>query len=219
MEHKLKKNQYAYTKRLGTTDALVETLDKWTRELDIETTTCVSITLMDFSKAFDKKQPNLFLSKMINLNCDTSIIRSAKAFLQHRTKKVVVQREKSTTRTINIGVSQGTISGLIFLLLFANDLQPPLPTIKYADDTTTYISISNQDIKSTESSNASQITVELKNSPVQDVLNYSSKWCEKKKRSLNANKTKILNLSVMKNVTIMNKAKLDGVNIETVASI
>eukprot|EP00914_Ancora_sagittata_P018916 GHVO01037455.1.p2 GENE.GHVO01037455.1~~GHVO01037455.1.p2 ORF type:complete len:116 (-),score=0.23 GHVO01037455.1:442-789(-) len=68
-------------------------------------------------------QHNILFQKMRGLNCTSSIIRSAKSFLEDRSQRVVVQDTKSSTQTINVGVPQGTISGPMFWLLFADNLQ------------------------------------------------------------------------------------------------
>ena len=215
IEGKLHQNQFAYTRGLSTTDALVETFENCTKALDEKSTLCVSVILKDFSKAFDKMQPSILLEKLQRLECDANVLLLAKSFLENRTQQVVVNRKRSTNKVVNVGVPQGTISGPMFWLVFVDDLQPATKSVKYADDTTCYAPISIGDCTILESTPLSAC-VNLTSNVIQDALDYSQNWCLKNGMLLNATKTKILNLSVRKKITITNSSSLNGVDIETV---
>lgn len=215
IEGKLHQNQFAYTKGLSTTDALVETIDRCTKSLDDKSTVCVSVILKDFSKAFDKMQPSILLEKLLRLGCDSNILLLAKSFLADRTQQVVVNGKKSESKVVNVGVPQGTISGPMFWLAFVDDLQPEMTSVKYADDTTCYAAITTSDC-TTLRNTPSAVSINLTPNVIQNALNYSQDWCMTNSMLLNANKTKIVNLSVKKTIDIVNTNALNGVMIETV---
>jgi hypothetical protein len=139
----LKTNQFAYLPSLGTVDALVSAVDDWTIALDSKQNIGIQAVLKDFSKAFDKMSPNILLAKLSNMNVNGGLIRLCKDFLSNRHQLVSLNGEKSSLRETNIGVPQGTICGPLFWLVYVDDLQPPKPitTIKYADDTTCFVSL------------------------------------------------------------------------------
>ena len=64
--------QYAYRPKLGTTDAILQLLDDLTADLDSPEHNYVQLACLDFSKAFDKLQPNIVIQKMkdYGINCD-----------------------------------------------------------------------------------------------------------------------------------------------------
>ena len=57
-------NQYAYQPKIGTVDALIQLLDDFSENLDKAKTKFVQLAGVEFSKAFDRLQPNLLVNKM-----------------------------------------------------------------------------------------------------------------------------------------------------------
>ena len=53
-------NQYAYRPKVGSTDALLQLLDDCTAELDLIESKYVQLACLNFSKAFDKLQPQFY---------------------------------------------------------------------------------------------------------------------------------------------------------------
>ena len=51
----------AYRPKVGSTDALLQLLDDCTAELDLIESKYVQLACLDFSKAFDKLQPQILL--------------------------------------------------------------------------------------------------------------------------------------------------------------
>ena len=217
-ELKLHRNQYAYTTGLGTVDALVETIDSWTRDLDNKDTLCVSVVLKDFSKAFDRMPHNLLAKTMRSFDCSSSNIELAQAFLDGRHHRVQINNSTSSHRAVNIGIPQGTISGPIYWLLFSDSLQPAIDTVKYADDTTCHTAITSADILSISSSSSTAVSATLCTDRIQDAVNYSSTWCQENNMLLNATKTKVMNLSVRKKISIENEITYNSTDIETVTT-
>ena len=122
----------------------------------------------------------------------------AKSFLENCTQEVVVNRKRSSNNCVNVGVPQGTISGPIFWLVFVDDLQPEMNSIKYADDATCYAPINIKNCTFTVNT-SSEANFCLNTNIIQEALTYSQEWCLKNSMILNATKTKILNLSVKTN--------------------
>ena len=71
---KLKQNQYAYQQRRSTTDALLNVIHDWCKELDDLRTSHLTATLIDMSIAFDKMDPNILIKKLQILHIHTKII-------------------------------------------------------------------------------------------------------------------------------------------------
>jgi len=169
---KLQTNQFAYTEGLGTTDALVEAVDDWTLALDRRETMCVSILLKDFSKAFDRMQHDRLVGKMIDLgwnSTDTAIARSF-LFLTNQTQQVIINAQRSEVENSDVGVPQGILSGPIFWLIFADDLQLPIPTVKYADNTMSYDVVTSGNITTMHRTSATVIDVSLGEDRIQSAL-------------------------------------------------
>ena len=85
--------------------------------------------------------------------------------------------------TAEVGAPQGTISGPLLWLAFANDLQAKIPTIKYADDTTCYTAIPKS-------------TVGSDNNDIQEAASYCEDWSSKNQMTLNAKKTKTMTITL-----------------------
>jgi len=149
--NKLQPNQFAYSPGLTTTDALVEKIDQWTRVLDKANTICISIALKDFTKAFDKMQHAKLIRKMIKRNAKPNNIALTQSFLSGRKQQVAVNNTISESAESPVGVPQGTVTGPVYWLIFVDDLQPPTPTVKYADDTTSFITITTSCITNRQS--------------------------------------------------------------------
>ena len=64
LETVIKKDQFAYQRKIGTVDALLQLVDDITSALDKSDVKYVQLASLDFSKAFDRLQPNIVLEKM-----------------------------------------------------------------------------------------------------------------------------------------------------------
>ena len=131
-------NQYAYTKNIGTGDAIVKMVTDIAIELDNSSTCAVQALYLDFSKAFDLMRPDMLAKKLISKDVDPYIIHLVLAFLHNGSQCVKVNEKKSPILQTKLGVPQGTISGPTLWNVYVDDLRPINNTIKYADDTTLY---------------------------------------------------------------------------------
>ena len=92
------------------------------------------------SKAFDRVWPEYVLFKLKFLGLSGKYYRLINSFLRSKHKRVVLNGQLSKWSPIKAGVAQGWISGLLFFLLFINDLPNGLlsnPKL-FADDTSIF---------------------------------------------------------------------------------
>jgi len=161
----------------------------------------LSILLKDFSKAFDRMQHDRLVGKMIDLRCNSTDIAIAKSFLTNRAQQVIVNGQRSEVENSDVGVPQGTLSGPIWLI-FADDLQPLIPTVKFAEDTTSYDVVTSDNIAIMHHTRATAIDVSLGEDRIQSALTYSHQWSKNNGMSLHVKKTATLHLSVRKSIEI-----------------
>ena len=96
----------------------------------------------DLSKAFDCVNIELLLLKLYRYGIRGVVHKLFSSFLSNRTQKVVINGYESSTKTILLGVPQGSCLGPILFLLYINDLPnlfktiPDVSCLLYADDTT-----------------------------------------------------------------------------------
>ena len=103
-------------------------LDDWTESLNFAHVSNDSIAMIDFSKVFNRMEHEKLVEKLSVLGMTPS-----HDFLQSR-----VQRVK---------FHQGIILGLLLWLAYINNLEPKnVTTVKFADDTTIYCSISKDTV-------------------------------------------------------------------------
>ena len=99
---------------------LIVTLHDFMKAYDAGLQTDVAI--LDFSKAFDTVPHKKLLSKMDLYGIRGPINNWLNMFLMHRKMKVVVEEEQSVDVTVDSGVPQGTVLGLLLFLCHINDL-------------------------------------------------------------------------------------------------
>ena len=94
--------------------------------------------LLDFSKAFDTVNHSLLLSKLEALGVRGSSLLWFKSYLSCRQQYVSVGEARSSIKTINIGVPQGSILGPLLFLIYINDMSQCsdlVHFIHFVDDT------------------------------------------------------------------------------------
>ena len=107
----------------------------------------VDAVLLDFSKAFDKVDHRLLLSKMEKLGIKGDILAWTSSFLHMRTQQVFVDGSFSNSSPVLSGVPQGTVLGPLLFLIYINDihkdLSPGTHLRLFADDSLLYRTISS----------------------------------------------------------------------------
>ena len=126
-------------------------------------------------------------------------------FLQSRQQCVKYEGSRSDYRPVSVGTPQGTILGPLLWLAYINDLNPKsVTTVKFADDTTIYSSVSKQSVH------------------VENLLTTSlqecDQWCSENHMLLNASKTQVLILSNTGTKCTLTPVSLNGEAISSCTS-
>ena len=109
---------------------------------------CIAIAV-GLSKAFDSISHSLLITKLKGYGFIESAASLIRSYLCVRLQRVRVGNSYSDWKTIQHGVPQGSILGPLLFNLFTNDLTFFINDAKlrlYADDTTLYLSHSNQEV-------------------------------------------------------------------------
>ena len=126
---------------------LVTTIRDFTNCLDSKEQ--IDAILLDFSKAFDKVDHQILISKLHKYGIQHSTLNWLKSFLSNREQTVVVDGSESSPLPVLSGVPQGTVLGPLLFLVYINDISVDLsPGTKirlFADDSLLYRTISTPD--------------------------------------------------------------------------
>ena len=159
---------------------------------------------IDLSKAFDTLDHSILLAKLNYYGvCGLENILFGE-YLSGRHQYVDYNDVKSETKSISIGVPQGSILGPLFFLIYVNDLPSVTPIfymLMYADDTTLYCNLVG-------------VNSEVK---INNELSKISEWLSSNKLSLNIKKTKFMVFHTPQKRVNYSVLKLNNVNIERVS--
>ena len=101
---------------------------------------------MDLSKAFDTLDHHVLLRKLKYYGVTDGALNWFESYLTNRKQFTIIEDKKSTLLNIITGVPQGSILGPLLFIIYINDLDNSLnkfKSIKYADDTTLWASLSS----------------------------------------------------------------------------
>jgi hypothetical protein len=171
--------QFGAIAKCSTTHALVEMLHDWFSNTDnSKDKNFIHAVLVDYSKAFDRVNPNILLNKLKALAIPNFLLNWIHDFLSDRSQRVKIGEHMSAVLDVWGIVPQGTKLGIFLFLLMINDLHTLVPTYKYVDDTTIY-----------------KITSNSKCTQVQKAMNHIMSWSESNDMKINATKTKEILIS------------------------
>ena len=139
--------QFGFRRGMSTCDAMVHLTEQIYNSLDNRSHTFA--ILIDFKKAFDTVNHGILLKKLQSYGIRGTQLEWFRSYLLDRKCYVEIQNVKSSVRSIDIGVPQGSILGPILFLLYINKfskLSNQFDTTLFADDTT--VLISNHDFNS-----------------------------------------------------------------------
>ena len=125
-------------------------------------------------------------------------------YLSGRHQYVDYNYAKSETKSVSMGVPQGSILGPLLFLVYINDLpsvSPIFHMLMYADDTTLYCNLNSVNPEVTINNELSKI----------------SEWLASNKLSLNIKKTKLMVFHIPQRRVAYPVLKLHNVNIERVS--
>ena len=114
--------QYGGTKGNSVCHYLIEFINFILYNQDNLEPTAVLACLIDFSKAFNRLDHNLVITKLSDMGVPAWLLKLVIAFLTERTMVVRYKGETSTPRLLPGGSPQGTLLGLLLFLVLVNDV-------------------------------------------------------------------------------------------------
>ena len=103
--------KYAYRPGVETLDAILQLIDDITSDLDLAHNNYEQLGCVDFTKAFDRLQPSIVLSKMKNYGVNENILYILADFLVRRKQCAKLNGTFSDYIDISVGAPQGTKLG------------------------------------------------------------------------------------------------------------
>ena len=88
---------------------------------DLRIPHAVVAAMVDFSKAFNRQNHNLLITKLSDMGVPAWLLKVVMAFLSGRTMVVRYKGQKSSAKNLPGGGPQGTLLGLLLFLVLIND--------------------------------------------------------------------------------------------------
>ena len=115
-EDSLDPHQFGWLRDSSTTHPCWTRVHQWKNALD-KPSRMVRVLMLDFSKAFNRIDHIIVLEKLANLGLPNFIMKWMTSFLCQSKQRVRIGQYISDWRTINAGVSQGTLCSSVCFLL------------------------------------------------------------------------------------------------------
>ena len=197
------RNQYAYTKELSTTDALVKFSSDKSAGLDKTDAVTLQALLLNFSKAFDRMRPDIAVSKLLSLNVSPSLVKVDFNIIYY------VLPDKSPTASEIAGQTLKTETEQNWSTARNNSWTNH---IKYADDTTLYNTVRLGDVEISDST-ALRAIISFTQKPLQEAASYAAAWCDSNEMLLNTTKSMCISFTLQKHLTV-EPININGCKIE-----
>ena len=133
----LSNTQYGFRKNRSTESALINYVNNIHNGLNKKH--YITSIFMDLSKAFDVIDHSILKQKLEHYGFRGIFLEFILSYIQDRQYFVSSNGFKSPTKTVNIGVPQGSILGPLLFLIYINDMKNSsaiLHFLQYADDST-----------------------------------------------------------------------------------
>ena len=186
----LSRHQFGFQQGFNTSDAVLAFLNQIYNELDDGKV--LMPVYLDFSKTFDTVNHHILLQKLEHYGIRGITGSWFASYLSNRKQYISIDDKISTTRTINMGVPQGSVIGPILFLIYINDMSRSsnLDFVHFADDTTII---------------ASEFTERSLFAKVNRELSSIDRWLRVNRLSLNIKKTKYM---IITHKAIMNIGRI-----------
>ena len=156
------KEQYGGVPQSSVVLALVHLLHRWNKALELPQKV-IRIVFLDFRKAFDLIDHNIFLDNCCKIGVRPRLIGRLASYLSERRQVTRFGDEYSTSRVINGGVPQGSRIGRIAFVIHINALHAG---IKDSESNLTELSPGSE--------NDDDLTMFMDDSTLSEVLNVSN---------------------------------------------
>ena len=178
----LSNSQIAYCAGLGTTDAIIYTIEHGTKMLDDIGIQAVEVLFKDFVQISAK-----LLKSLVEMNVTSDILKLSMDFMTNRQQRVRIKDASSPYLPITVGLPQGTLAGPMFWLAFVNSYNPPQSQCNtmYADDNACTI----------------QVSCSIDNN-IQPVVQWGIDCSAEHKMTLNLDKTKAMLIKFSPNTSV-----------------
>ena len=113
--------QYGGCKGNSISHYLIELINFILLNQDSNAQTAILACLVDFSKAFNRQNHNLLVTKLSDMGCPGWLLKVVIAFLTNRRMVVRHKGKQSSVKSLPGGGPQGTLLGLFLFLVLIND--------------------------------------------------------------------------------------------------
>ena len=122
---------------------LLSIVHKIRSSFDCDPTLDVSGVFLDISKAFDKVWHEVILFKLKTYGVNGKVLTLLTNYLHERYQRVVLNGQTYSWEPVKSGVPQGSVLGLLFFLIYINDLPDNLESRSkiFADDTSLFYKV------------------------------------------------------------------------------
>ena len=203
IRHMIDPKQFGSLKGSSTTFCLIDMVDNWLKSLD-NPSHYLRVCFLDFSKAFDRINHNILITKLLSLGARASLVPWICDFLTNRRQSVKIGSFRSDWAFINGGVPQGTKLGPILFLVVINDLELKSPLSyhwKYVDDISISECIPAQGCSSLQSD-----------------LDEIQQCASRNDMMLNGKKCKEMNVNFLRQSLVITPLSIDGQSLDQVLS-
>ena len=114
--------QYGGMKGNSITHYLIELVNFILANQESKSPTAVLACVVDFSKAFNRQNHNILITKLSDLGVPGWLLKIVMAFLTNRSMIVRFKGARSSQKCLPGGGPQGTLLGLLLFLVLINDL-------------------------------------------------------------------------------------------------
>jgi hypothetical protein len=182
LEPYIGRNQHAYRRNASISTALIEMVDILTLVFDNPIYTGFGVLNIDFSKAFDRVNHHVLLSRLSSICLGNGFLSWLNSYLTGRSFKVRIQGALSTSHVMHCGVPQGSVLGPALFSVLAGSLpydQTLDHLVQYADDASFVLPFITRD-------------PEVISQKIRAQLASIEEWCSQNKQTLNLEKSTLI---------------------------